>query len=126
MDYFTWVQNIYSFNSQPVANQKFIIITAIINLKSKNMKNSKNLILRKTKMERRFCIARMAIALGLLSASPLMAGNSSGTNLLSPYSVNKQQTKKITGVIVDAKGTPIIGASIKVKGNTSRSTINRF
>ncbi len=80
------------------------------------MKNSKNPILRKTKMERRFCIARMAIALGLLSASPLMAGNSSGTNLLSPYSVNKQQTKKITGVIVDSKGTPIIGASIKVKG----------
>jgi len=86
------------------------------------MKNSKNLILRKTKMERRFCIARMAIALGLLSASPLMAGNSSGTNLLSPYSVNKQQTKKIAGVIVDAKGTPIIGASVKVKG-TQTGTI---
>ena len=80
------------------------------------MKKSKNQILRKTKTERRFRIAQMAIALSLLSATPLMAGNSSGSNLFSPYSINKQQTKKITGIIVDSKGTPIIGASIKVKG----------
>jgi TonB-linked SusC/RagA family outer membrane protein len=82
------------------------------------MKKCKNQCLRKTEMGRRFKIARMAVAVSLLSISPLFAGNSTESNLLSPYSVTKQQTKKITGLVVDAKGTPIIGVSVKVKGTT--------
>lgn len=30
-----------------------------------------------------------------------------------------QQTKKVTGTIIDASGTPIIGANVMVKGTTS-------
>lgn len=82
------------------------------------MKKCKNQCFRKTEMGRRFKIARVAVAVSLLSISPLFAGNSTESNLLSPYSVTKQQTKKITGLVVDTKGTPIIGVSVKVKGTT--------
>ena len=80
------------------------------------MKKSKSQCLRKTEMRRRFQIARMAIAVSLLSINPLFAGNSTESNLFNSYSVAKQQTKKITGQVVDSKGAPVIGASVKVKG----------
>jgi len=81
------------------------------------MKKNESLVFKRTEMKRRLCIAPMAVAISFLSITPLLAGNNTGNHLFSPYSVTKQQSRKISGQVVDSKGNPIIGATVKEKGS---------
>ncbi|MBQ8225639.1 MAG: carboxypeptidase-like regulatory domain-containing protein, partial [Bacteroides sp.] len=40
-----------------------------------------------------------------------------------PSSQSTQQTKKVTGQVIDATGEPVIGANVVEKGNTGNGTI---
>ena len=59
------------------------------------------------------------LAAALLSACPVLYGNAAGietprlSNAASP-----QQSKKISGVVKDTSGEPVIGANVIVKGTT--------
>lgn len=57
------------------------------------------------------------VFLSLLPNANLWASNESLTE--SEAWMVTQQTKKVTGTIIDASGTPIIGANVMVKGTTS-------
>ncbi|WP_321436099.1 SusC/RagA family TonB-linked outer membrane protein [uncultured Bacteroides sp.] len=70
-------------------------------------------------MKRNFCLLFVFFAaLGLFVSS---LANAAGNSEVQAYQ-NVQQTKKISGTVVDSKGEPVIGASILVKG-TNKGTI---
>lgn len=61
--------------------------------------------------------------LGLLAGS----GNAYGyTNPLHAEYEITQQTSKVTGVVVDASGAPLIGVNVLQKGNSANGTITDF
>lgn len=60
----------------------------------------------------------LALAVALLGAGPVLYGNAAGVSRHESAGIH-QQVKKITGVIKDATGEPVIGANVVVKGTTN-------
>ena len=44
----------------------------------------------------------------------------------STASPNQQSTKRVTGIITDAKGEPVIGATVRLEGSSSLGTITNY
>lgn len=64
--------------------------------------------------------AQSFVIAALLGACPVLYGNAIGSERYSPTTVTaQQQSKKITGVILDQAGEMIIGANVIVKGTTN-------
>ncbi len=62
----------------------------------------------------------LALAVALLSVGPVLYGNAAEADVSRHESAAVlQQVKKITGVIKDATGEPVIGANVIVKGTTN-------
>lgn len=62
----------------------------------------------------------LVLAVALMSAGPVLYGNAAEADVSRHESAAiLQQVKKITGVIKDATGEPIIGANVVVKGTTT-------
>lgn len=62
----------------------------------------------------------LVLAVALMSAGPVLYGNAAEADVSRHESAAiLQQVKKITGVIKDATGEPIIGANVIVKGTTN-------
>jgi len=62
----------------------------------------------------------LALAVALLSVGPVLYGNAAEADVSRhESSAVLQQVKKITGVIKDATGEPVIGANVIVKGTTN-------
>lgn len=63
-------------------------------------------------MKRNYCLSLVLLALfGTTSFAPVYASGAEGVQ----NSQSIQQTKKITGKVVDSAGEPIVGASVLVK-----------
>ena len=71
-------------------------------------------------MKRNFCLSFALFA--LFGATHTYLTNASNMDVL--ITQNTQQTKKITGKVVDTTGEPIIGASILVKGTNTGTITN--
>lgn len=61
------------------------------------------------------------LAAALLSACPVLYGNAAGADPIVRQSnaASPQQSKKISGVVKDTSGEPVIGANVIVKGTTN-------
>ena len=64
-----------------------------------------------------FCLLLSAFSVSGALAAPVTTGDASAMVV--------QQGKKVTGVVVDATGEPVIGANVVVKGTTN-GTITDF
>ena len=63
-------------------------------------------------MKRNYCLSLVLLALfGTTSFAPVYASGAEGVQ----NSQSIQQTKKITGKVVDSAGEPVVGASVLVK-----------
>lgn len=60
----------------------------------------------------------LALAIALLGAGPVLYGNAADVSRHESAGI-QQQVRKITGVIKDATGEPVIGANVVVKGTTN-------
>lgn len=64
--------------------------------------------------------AQSLIMIALLSAYPVLYGNAADSERYLPNTVTiQQQNKRVTGVVVDQSGEPIIGSNVVVKGTTN-------
>lgn len=59
-----------------------------------------------------------------INGSLVMASGYSSSTPLSPNSTEMQQSKKVTGKVVDSQGEPIPGATVMVKGTTVGTVTN--
>ena len=72
-------------------------------------------------MRRTPCVASLAILLSAASPAAFALGNDAYG---AAKEVNAlQQAKKVTGVVVDQAGVPVVGANIVVKGGAGVGTI---
>lgn len=60
----------------------------------------------------------LALAIALLGAGPVLYGNAADVSRHESAGI-QQQVRKITGVIKDATGEPVIGANVVAKGTTN-------
>lgn len=72
-------------------------------------------------MKHRFTILRYVALLVLLSGAPVISSANVATPLTESQS---QQTRTIRGVITDALGVPVIGATVSIKGTTNATLSN--
>lgn len=72
-------------------------------------------------MRRTPCVASLAILLSAASPATFALGNDAYGAALEVNAL--QQAKKVTGVVVDQAGVPVVGANIVVKGGAGVGTI---
>ena len=72
-------------------------------------------------MRRAPCVASLAILLSAASPAAFALGNDAYGAALEVNAL--QQAKKVTGVVVDQAGVPVVGANIVVKGGAGVGTI---
>ena len=72
-------------------------------------------------MRRTQCVASLAILLSAASPAAFALGNDAYGAALEVNAL--QQAKKVTGVVVDQAGVPVVGANIVVKGGAGVGTI---
>jgi TonB-linked SusC/RagA family outer membrane protein len=90
------------------------------------MEKCKEYGFKKNEPERRFRITKLAMVVGFFSLSALLTYASAENESLANSSPTvNQQSKKISGKVVDKSGIPIIGATVKIKGTNVGTITNK-
>ena len=72
-------------------------------------------------MKKRYYIAAM-FALGLVAQPAILRANAADE--ANSIAAVQQQKQRISGLLTDSNGDPIIGATIRVQGTTNRGVIS--